>query len=743
MKQINILLNNAIKPIMVFDGCHLPSKAVTETKRRENRERNRKKAKELLREGKIREAKECFQRCVDVTSEMAANVINACRARNVDVIVAPYEADAQLAYLNLSGVVQLVITEDSDLILFGSKAILFKMDNNGGGILVEQEKLHLGMNLPRDKFSFDKFRIMCILSGCDYLPSLHGIGLTKACKFINVTSNPDIHNALCKLPMYLKMPQLEVTKEYRDGFVNALNTFLYQLVFDPISRTLRPLIDYPDDKGPEDFPYAGKFIGHERALQIALGNVNVQTGEVVGNFDPETYKPPKPKSSGWNKHGDIRAAHPSIWTKSFTKKEPMVPSIFRSERRTTKGKEITVATPLFKRKKPEPEVLENDLTEGELHDLYSLPEKSRRVEASPDDTDNSLNDSGIHSTLDQLSDPLVAEEDTDKSVIARGDNNNDTFLDEKYTSSPETHKSKNPFAKSQTISKSQGTPNGHFSALKKFSKIKRTLMDQNTITYSRYFASPAVQTSAMGHDNSHVINKSHAEEEEAAKPECQSRVSALADKDTLEHKLHVDDSPTKSTKVPLSPVRTNTLPNKSENNFHWGKMSERFAHTNKERIKVERSPAAMTKFKPVAQRKIEVSKSKENNLVSSQSSDSEESSLSQRSHLSTVSLFSDVDSIDNESFGLTPSSIPSTPDGSTPFVVKEAVASPALPRHTFAQKTKLSALISKNKCRAPGLSRSSKKNKMKKQLHTKQLDLRDMFGFKKDGTKLQVPRLTL
>ena len=37
----------------------------------------------------------------------------------VDVLVAPYEADAQLAYLNISKIADYVITEDSDLVLFG------------------------------------------------------------------------------------------------------------------------------------------------------------------------------------------------------------------------------------------------------------------------------------------------------------------------------------------------------------------------------------------------------------------------------------------------------------------------------------------------------------------------------------------------------------------------------------------------------------------------------------------------
>jgi exonuclease-1 len=50
---------------------------------------------------------------------MALVLMRECRRRNVDCIVAPYEADAQLAYLNLKNIAQIVITEDSDLVLFG------------------------------------------------------------------------------------------------------------------------------------------------------------------------------------------------------------------------------------------------------------------------------------------------------------------------------------------------------------------------------------------------------------------------------------------------------------------------------------------------------------------------------------------------------------------------------------------------------------------------------------------------
>lgn len=71
--------------------------------------------------------------------------------------------------------------------------VLFKLDLAGNGIFVDQERLYLSMGTRPETYTFDKFRYMCILSGCDYLDSLQGIGLGKACKFITRTQDPDIH----------------------------------------------------------------------------------------------------------------------------------------------------------------------------------------------------------------------------------------------------------------------------------------------------------------------------------------------------------------------------------------------------------------------------------------------------------------------------------------------------------------------------------------------------------------------
>lgn len=112
-----------ITPIMVFDGQNLPAKRQTEEKRREGRALARRKAAECLKLNKHAEARMNFVKAVDVTPDMALKLIKACRKQNIDCIVAPYEADAQLAFLNQREIVDFVITEDSDLLVFGCSKV--------------------------------------------------------------------------------------------------------------------------------------------------------------------------------------------------------------------------------------------------------------------------------------------------------------------------------------------------------------------------------------------------------------------------------------------------------------------------------------------------------------------------------------------------------------------------------------------------------------------------------------------
>lgn len=104
----------------------------------------------------------------------------------------------------------------------------------------------------------DRFRRVCILSGCDYLPKgLPGVGLTKAVKFFSTTSNNDLEHVganslktlliafsmqiLRQVPDYLNLKGLKIEDEYVEAFRRAEYTFLHQIVFDPRTRQRVPL----------------------------------------------------------------------------------------------------------------------------------------------------------------------------------------------------------------------------------------------------------------------------------------------------------------------------------------------------------------------------------------------------------------------------------------------------------------------------------------------------------------------
>lgn len=318
LKYVKLLLSHGIRPILVFDGRHLPAKALTEKKRRDQRREAKARATELMRLGRHDEARQQLRRCVDITHRMALQLMQRCRSEHptVDCIVAPYEADGQLAWLNRQRLADYVITEDSDLVLFGCSRILFKLDLCGDCVLLDAARLPQAMGCPVARYTFERFRFMCIMSGCDYLDSLPGIGLAKACKFVLLTEETDLRRSLDKIPAYLKMRKLEVTEEYRQGFLRANATFQHMIVYDPRRRRLVRLSD-PLSVDETDAQYcdnAGEFFDERQAFEMALGNVDPFTLEQLDRWSPDAATAPakgKTRSrSIWDLDGMIATAAP-------------------------------------------------------------------------------------------------------------------------------------------------------------------------------------------------------------------------------------------------------------------------------------------------------------------------------------------------------------------------------------------------------------------------------------------------
>ncbi len=159
-------------------------------------------------------------------------------------VVAPYEADAQMAYMERIGLVQGILTEDSDLLVFGCRNVLLKLDTVESTVTSISRDDFASFASPAGisflGWSDVQFRAMAILSGCDYLPSIPGIGLKTA--YALLKKHKTAENVIRTLQAEGKKV---VPKGYLQAFKLAEKVFLHQRVYDPTLQVLVNLTEIP------------------------------------------------------------------------------------------------------------------------------------------------------------------------------------------------------------------------------------------------------------------------------------------------------------------------------------------------------------------------------------------------------------------------------------------------------------------------------------------------------------------
>ncbi|KAK6226504.1 hypothetical protein QIS74_00059 [Colletotrichum tabaci] len=276
MHRVRMLKHFGVTPYLVFDGDFLPSKAATEGSRAKRREESKKSAMELLKAGKPSQAALEFQKAIDVTPEMARNLIDELKKIQVPYVVAPYEADSQLVYLERQGLIGGILSEDSDLLVFGCKRLLTKLDQYGNCIEINRRDFCAVREVSLTGWTDADFRHMAILSGCDYLEGISNMGLKTAYRMIRKYKTPE---------RLVRMIQFEgkhrVSENYMVRFAQAELTFLHQRVYCPKRKQLVCLTEPEEGKGVEDMPFIGGYVEPELATAIAVGDVNPITKEMI------------------------------------------------------------------------------------------------------------------------------------------------------------------------------------------------------------------------------------------------------------------------------------------------------------------------------------------------------------------------------------------------------------------------------------------------------------------------------
>ncbi|KAJ5233599.1 uncharacterized protein N7469_005365 [Penicillium citrinum] len=284
LNRVRMLLYFGVKPYLVFDGDNLPSKAGTEHDRQRRRQESKALGLELQRKGKMPEAYQEFQKAVDVTPYMARQLIEELKQMDVQYVVAPYEADAQLVYLEQHGHIQGIISEDSDLLVFGAKRLLSKLDQHGECIEINRADFTACREVSLVGWSDADFRRMCILSGCDYLANIPKMGLKTA--YRSIRKHKTVEKALRMIQFD---GQFKVPAGYLANFIQAELTFLYQRVYCPTAQKLVTLTVPEDGINLDELPFIGGDV-----------EANIAAGVSCGDLDPSTKEPIilKPVASG-------------------------------------------------------------------------------------------------------------------------------------------------------------------------------------------------------------------------------------------------------------------------------------------------------------------------------------------------------------------------------------------------------------------------------------------------------------
>lgn len=245
LKMLSILHSYKIDIIAVFDGNEIIAKEKTDRLRKDEKNKNLQLANKHTLEGNEDQARTFSRRAMKITGKIVNTLIEILKKMGIRVIVSPYEADSQISYLALSGLCDFVISEDSDLIAYGCKKVLYKMGNNGEGWFYDEDLLYSKGYLQK----YDSFRKLnpihkkefCVLIGCDYLPSLKGIGPVSLLKLFDkekalvdvvdsMKDNLNYRHELCGL-----------TYDYVLEAKKSVLMFMLQTVYDPIEDKLKPV----------------------------------------------------------------------------------------------------------------------------------------------------------------------------------------------------------------------------------------------------------------------------------------------------------------------------------------------------------------------------------------------------------------------------------------------------------------------------------------------------------------------
>ena len=190
----------------------------------------------MLEEGNARQAAALTKSAISIDYKIFVELVKVCVEKGYDYVVSPYKSDAQLTYLKIE-LIDYILTEDSDHLLFGCRGftkVIFKVNFHtmDGELVVLNDVFGSTISDKLYSFTDNMFRCMSILSGCNYLYSIKGVGIKRAYAAVRQKSDPNDAITFLKNKHHLTVPD-----NYQCSFQLAMSTIPAHPVFDPSQLT--------------------------------------------------------------------------------------------------------------------------------------------------------------------------------------------------------------------------------------------------------------------------------------------------------------------------------------------------------------------------------------------------------------------------------------------------------------------------------------------------------------------------
>jgi flap endonuclease-1 len=187
---LNKFFEHNLTPVFVFDGRPHDLKANELETRREARKEATQKQEEARKVGDAIQASNYEARSLSLTGDITETTKRLLEYLDVPYITAPGAAEAQAARLCADGVVQYVISDDYDTLLFGSPRTVRNFTSASRSL----ELLDFSATLDEHGLTHKQLVEVGLLCGTDYNEGVKGIGPKTGVK--NVAEHGDLEGVL-------------------------------------------------------------------------------------------------------------------------------------------------------------------------------------------------------------------------------------------------------------------------------------------------------------------------------------------------------------------------------------------------------------------------------------------------------------------------------------------------------------------------------------------------------------------